>query len=87
MIKLQGVNKYFNKGKRNEIHVIKNTTLEFEKTGLVALLGPSGCGKTTLLNVIGGLDKVQGGSVYIDGEQITGRSSSKIDEIRSRKIG
>ncbi len=87
MIRLEGVNKYFNKGKRNEIHVIKNTTLEFEKTGLVALLGPSGCGKTTLLNVIGGLDKVQGGNVYIDGEQITGRTSSKIDEIRSRKIG
>ncbi len=87
MIKLEGVNKYFNKGKRNELNVIKNTTLEFEKTGLVALLGPSGCGKTTLLNVIGGLDKVQSGKVFIDGEQITGRSSSKIDEIRSRNIG
>ena len=58
MIRLKGVNKYFNKGKRNEIHVINDTTLELEPTGLVALLGPSGSGKTTLLNAIGGLDTV-----------------------------
>ena len=38
MIRLKGVNKYFNKGKRNEIHVINDTTLELEPTGLVALL-------------------------------------------------
>ena len=87
MIRLENVNKYFNKGKKNELHVIKNTTLEFEKTGLVALLGPSGCGKTTLLNVIGGLDRIQGGKVFIDGQQISGKSSGKIDEIRSRNIG
>ena len=37
MIRLKGVNKYFNKGKRNEIHVINDTTLELEPTGLVAL--------------------------------------------------
>ena len=60
MIKLEQVNKYFNKRKKNEIHVINNTSLEMEQTGLVALLGPSGCGKTTLLNAIGGLDKVNG---------------------------
>ena len=57
MIKLRGVNKYFNKGKRNEIHVINDTTLNLGTKGLVALLGPSGCGKTTMLNAIGGLDK------------------------------
>ena len=87
MIRLDGVNKYFNRGKRNQIHVIKDTSLEFERTGLVALLGPSGCGKTTLLNVIGGLDKIQSGKVYIDGQQISGMSSGKVDEIRSKNIG
>ena len=87
MIRLESVNKYFNKGKKNQIHVIKNTTLEFENTGIVALLGPSGCGKTTLLNVIGGLDVIQSGSVYIDDQKISGLSSGKVDEIRSRNIG
>ena len=56
MIKLKNVNKYFNKGKKNEIHVINDTTLDLGSKGLVALLGPSGSGKTTMLNAIGGLD-------------------------------
>ena len=50
MIKLKGVNKYFNKGKKNQIHVINDTTVNLGTNGLVALLGPSGSGKTTLLN-------------------------------------
>lgn len=61
MIRLEKVNKYYNKGKKNQIHVIDNTSLELGEKGLVALLGPSGCGKTTLLNVIGGLDKIKRG--------------------------
>ncbi|MBR2620567.1 MAG: ABC transporter ATP-binding protein, partial [Firmicutes bacterium] len=87
MLRLENVNKYFNKRKQNEIHVIKNTSLNMENTGLVALLGPSGCGKTTLLNVIGGLDKVGGGKIFVNGQQITGRSAGRIDEIRNLNIG
>ena len=87
MIKLRGVNKYFNKGKRNEIHVINDTTLNLGTKGLVALLGPSGCGKTTMLNAIGGIDKVNGGDIFVDGVKITGRSTSKVDEIRNLNIG
>ena len=87
MIRLKGVNKYFNKGKRNEIHVINDTTLELEPTGLVALLGPSGSGKTTLLNAIGGLDKADSGEIFVDGERITSKSASGVDEIRNLKIG
>lgn len=87
MVRLDNVNKYFNKKKQNEIHVIKETTLSMESSGLVALLGPSGCGKTTLLNVIGGLDGVNGGKVFVNGQQLTGRSAARIDEIRNLNIG
>ena len=87
MVKLENVNKYFNRRKKNEIHVINNTSLELENKGLVALLGPSGCGKTTLLNVIGGLDKVNKGRVYVNGQKITGRRAGKIDSIRNLNIG
>ena len=87
MVRLEKVNKYFNRRKKNEIHVINNTSLELENKGLVALLGPSGCGKTTLLNVIGGLDKVNKGRVYVNGQKITGRRAGKIDSIRNLNIG
>ncbi len=87
MIKIEKVDKYFNKHKKNQIHVINDTTLNFNKNGLVALLGPSGSGKTTLLNVIGGLDKVNRGDIYINGEKITKRFSSKVDEIRNLNVG
>lgn len=87
MVRLEHVNKFFNRRKKNEIHVINDTTLEMENKGLVALLGPSGCGKTTLLNVIGGLDKVNGGAVYINGEKLTGRRAGKVDQIRNLNVG
>jgi len=87
MIKLENVNKYFNRYKKNQIHVINNNNLSFPSTGLVALLGPSGCGKTTLLNAIGGLDKVNSGHIYVDGQKITKKSTRKIDEIRNLNIG
>ena len=87
MIILKNLNKYFYKNKKNEIHVINNTSLELNDTGLVALLGPSGCGKTTLLNVIGGLDNVNSGSIYINDKRLTKIRSSKKDEIRNLNIG
>ena len=87
MIRLENVNKYFNKRKSNEIHVINNTSIELEDKGLVAFLGNSGCGKTTLLNAIGGLDKVNSGDIYIGEERLTRRPGWKKDEIRNANIG
>ena len=87
MIRIEKLNKYYNKGRRNEIHVINNTSLELPDNGLVALLGPSGCGKTTLLNAIGGLDNVNNGNVYIGDKKITTFLSGKKDKLRNLKVG
>jgi len=87
MIKLNHVDKYFFKNKRNEIHVINNISLEFPDHGLVVLLGPSGSGKTTLLNVIGGLDKVQSGAIEFDDRIISHYQSGVWDDIRNEKVG
>ena len=53
----------------------------------VAIVGHTGCGKTTLLNVIGGLDKVDKGSIYINGKKITGKTAGSVDKIRNLNIG
>ena len=87
MIEIKNLNKYYNKHKKNEIHVINNTTLSLSNTGLVALLGNSGCGKTTLLNAIGGLDKANSGEIFVNGKRITNKSRNYIDKIRCLNIG
>ena len=87
MIKINNIDKYFNRHKRNEIHVINHTSLELEDKGLVALLGPSGSGKTTLLNAIGGLDKVGSGNIFINDKKITSFYQNRVDEIRNLNIG
>ena len=87
MIKIEKLNKYYNRHKRNQIHVINDTTLELPDKGLVALLGPSGCGKTTLLNAIGGLDKTNSGKILIDNKKITTINTYRKDKLRNLKIG
>ncbi len=87
MIRLEKVDKYFNKGKANEIHVINNTTLELPESGIVTLLGPSGSGKTTLLNVVGGLDRFNRGKMTIEGKRIGRHRSGRFDRLRNAKIG
>src|SRR5690554_317463 len=87
MIKLNSLNKYFNKGQKNEIHVLNDISLTLPEKGLVVFLGPSGSGKTTLLNVIGGLDKIGSGSIDFDGQEIGKLGVSKWDELRNETIG
>ena len=70
MIRVKKLNKYFNKGKNNELHVLNDINLEFENNGLVVILGESGSGKTTLLNTIGGLDVFADGEIDYDGETV-----------------
>ena len=83
MIKLQNLHKFFNKGRQNEIHVINDVSLELPERGMVAIFGKSGCGKTTLLNVIGGLDGCNSGTLTLDGQPM----SVDADELRNRCIG
>lgn len=83
MIRIQGLHKYFNKNRQNEIHVINDVSLELPERGMVAIFGKSGCGKTTLLNVIGGLDGFESGALTIGGEDIRGNT----DVIRNQYIG
>lgn len=83
MIHIQGLHKFFYKGRQNEIHVINDVSLDLPEKGMVAIFGKSGCGKTTLLNVIGGLDKYAEGTLTVDGKSIR----EDPDGIRNRYIG
>lgn len=83
MISVRNLDKYFNKGKTNELHVLRDLSLELPEKGMVAVFGRSGCGKTTFLNTLGGLDGFAGGDVLVEGESIRKHT----DRIRNEKIG
>ena len=87
MIKLNKLNKFYNRNKTNEIHVLNDISLNLPEKGLVVLLGPSGSGKTTLLNVLGGLDKIQNGMIQFGDKEINRYSSRTWDEIRNKDVG
>jgi len=87
MIVVKHINKYFNKNKRSEIHVLNDINIEFPKTGLVVLKGNSGSGKTTFLNILGGLDSINSGEVKIDNQTIKGYNPKIWNKIRTEKIG
>ena len=86
MVKVTKLNKYFNKKRNNEIHVINEVSFEFPQTGLISIVGESGSGKTTLMNVLGGLDDFESGVISIDNTEIKKYNSKKIDRIRNEKI-
>ena len=83
MIRLSKLDKYYNKGRQNQVHAVNNISLELPDRGMIAFFGKSGCGKTTLLNIIGGLDSASSGDVSVDGRSITPNS----DNERNLKVG
>lgn len=87
MININNINKYFNKRKSNEIHVLNDISFQFPHKGLVCLFGPSGSGKTTLLNVICGLDDINSGKINIEDYQFNKYSANKWDDVRNKYFG
>ena len=86
-MRLINVNKYFNKGKSNELHVLNNISLDFPESGFVAIMGQSGSGKTTLLNALCGLDKINSGEIEVNETTVKKYSSSVWDRLRNQEFG
>jgi putative ABC transport system ATP-binding protein len=70
-----------------EVSALRGVTIEIEQGEFVAILGPSGSGKSTLLHVLGGLDRPDKGSIYIDGINLSTLNDAKLAEVRLHKIG
>lgn len=85
-IELKNVNKIYDNGKI-KVNALQDTCLEIYEGELVIILGPSGTGKSTLLNVIGGIDTVNSGSIFVDGRNITRYSEKKLTKYRRNDVG
>ena len=64
IISLKHVEHWYDRGKQNEVHALKDINLDIEQGDYVAFFGPSGCGKTTLLYATSGIDRVTSGEIF-----------------------
>ncbi|GAA1825573.1 ABC transporter ATP-binding protein [Nesterenkonia flava] len=76
-VQLRGVRKSFPARKGEDVEVLKGIDVDVASGEFLAILGSSGCGKSTLLRLISGLELATGGSILIDGADVTGLSPEK----------
>ena len=69
------------------IDALHDVNFEVEKGELVVIVGPSGAGKTTLLNILGGMDTLSTGRVYLDGEEISKLTNKQLTTYRRHDVG
>lgn len=85
MIKLEHVRKsYFRKNV--EVRVFDDLNFEVNKGDFYAVMGPSGTGKSTFLNIVGGVDSVDAGEYWFDGQRIDSFSESQLSDWRSKNV-
>ena len=82
MIQTENITKSF-----GSLQVLKGIDLHIARGEVVSIVGPSGAGKTTLLQVIGTLDRPDGGTVRVDGIDVTTLSRKALADFRNRHLG
>ena len=70
-----------------EVQALQGVSLNVSAGEFVSLSGPSGCGKTTLLNIIGGLDRPNGGDGRVEDQWLNELSNSQLADLRMNRIG
>jgi lipoprotein-releasing system ATP-binding protein len=82
MIQLKNITKSF-----GSLQVLRGIDLSVEEGQVVSIVGPSGAGKTTLLQIMGTLDKADGGQVIINGQDISALNQKKLSRFRNKHLG
>ncbi len=85
-VKFSQVGKTYRMGEV-EINALHDTSFEIEKGELVVIVGPSGAGKTTLLNILGGMDTLTTGKVWLDGQEISALNRKQLTNYRRHDVG
>lgn len=85
-IEFNGVSKKYEVGEK-AFYALNDVSFSIDQHEMVVILGPSGAGKSTLLNIMGGMDHVTDGKVYMDGLDISGYSEKELTDYRAKNIG
>ena len=85
-IRLEGLSKGYQEGGQVRT-VLQDASAEFARGEFVAILGKSGSGKSTLLNLISGIDRVDAGDVWVNGQSLTALNERQRTLFRRQNIG
>ena len=85
-VEFENVGKTYHMGEI-EINALKEASFSVEKGELVVIVGPSGAGKTTLLNILGGMDTLSTGKVFLDGREISALNRKQLTDYRRHDVG
>ena len=85
-VKFEDVKKVYHMGEVS-IEALRDATFEIEKGEICVITGASGAGKTTLLNILGGMDTLTEGRVFLDGREISALSERDLTSYRRYDIG
>jgi ABC-type lipoprotein export system ATPase subunit len=86
IIQAQQVKKIYRNGQLR-IEALSDVDMTVAQGEMVAIMGPSGCGKTTLLNCLSGLDTIDEGNVFIQGDNLRDLSDNERTTYRARHMG
>lgn len=86
ILKLENIKKIYN-ASSEQLYIIRDLNLTVNNGEFISILGRSGSGKSTLLNIMGLLDKADGGKIFIDDKEIESLSNSEKDKIKNTMIG
>lgn len=88
ILEVKGVKKvYTTRFGNNKVEALRNVNFQVEKGEYVAIMGESGSGKTTLLNILAALDRPTGGSVFLDGRNLSDIRESDMAAFRRDELG
>lgn len=85
-VEFRNVKKIYKSGEV-EIPALNGTDFEIEKGEFCVIVGASGAGKTTILNILGGMDELTSGAVFLDGKEISAYGRKQLTEYRRYDIG
>src|SRR5574344_2625655 len=85
-IEFHNVCKVYEQGEQ-KIYALNNMTFTVERGEFCVIVGPSGAGKTTLLNILGGMDTLSEGSVFLDGREISLLNKRQLTDYRRYDVG
>lgn len=70
-----------------DIHALQGVNFEIEQGEFCVIVGASGAGKTTILNILGGMDSLTSGKVYLEGEEISAYKKKQLTKYRRFDVG